>query len=509
MYILLALTAGLSLGIFLRSVLGLGVPIALFALLLAALCAVAFFLARRPGYLLCMLLLFATALGVGRTWLAEAPPSAGFAAHLRERVSYGGVVVADPDIRKTSQRITVAVAEGGEHTRVLAVVGRDAPRVVRGDRVAVYGTLRLPEPFASEGGRVFHYDKYLEARGIRFLLSYGSIRVTQRAPWYSVPAALSRAKAAFLQGLSRAMPDPYAALAGGIVIGGKSGLGEELQAAFIRSGLVQVVVLSGYNVMVVAEWTMIVVGAFAALLARRVSFAIPRASGYATAGAALLLFVGIAGFSATAVRAALMALIALYARATGRTYVAGRALLVTVLLMLLSNPLYLAFDPGFGLSVAATAGLIWLAPRIEGRLWRVPALARDALATTLAAQTAVLPLLLYETGTLSVVAVLANVLVMPVVPLLMGTAAFAGAFGALVGGAVPVLAFIGGLPAFLLSAFVIFVARMSAAPLWAALTIPAFPFALVAAAYAVLVAVALAKRSSATDQLRLSKKAFT
>ena len=63
-------------------------------------------------------------------------------------------------------------------------------------------------------------------------------------------------------------------------------------------------------------------------------------------------------------RAALMAFVALYARATGRTYTAGRALLFVVFLMLLWNPLYLAYDPGFGLSVAATAGIIWLAPII-------------------------------------------------------------------------------------------------------------------------------------------------
>ena len=55
-----------------------------------------------------------------------------------------------------------------------------------------------------------------------------------------------------------------------------------------------------------------------------------------------------------------MAVIALYARATGRSYAASRALLFAVLLMLVWNPLYLVFDPGFGLSVVATAGIIWL-----------------------------------------------------------------------------------------------------------------------------------------------------
>src|SRR6185369_1935498 len=129
--------------------------------------------------------------------------------------------------------------------------------------------------------------------------------------------------------------------------GGKSGLGNDLQQSFIRSGLIQIIVLSGYNVMVIAEWIMAMLRA--TKLSRRWS---------AAAGAfAILIFVGIAGFTATAIRAAIMALIALYARATGRTYAAGRALLFAVLLMLLWNPLYLVFDPGFGLSVTATAGL--------------------------------------------------------------------------------------------------------------------------------------------------------
>ena len=49
-------------------------------------------------------------------------------------------------------------------------------------------------------------------------------------------------------------------------------------------------------------------------------------------------------------------------------YTAGRALIFVVFLMLLWNPLYLAYDPGFGLSVAATAGIIWLAPIIRDLL---------------------------------------------------------------------------------------------------------------------------------------------
>jgi len=262
---------------------------------------------------------------------------------------------------------------------------------------------------------------------------------------------------------------------------------------------VQIIVLSGYNVMIVAEWVMI----FLAL------FALPRRLQFFAGGAGLLLFVGIAGISSTAVRAAIMALIALYARATGRSYAASRALLFAVLLMLVWNPLYLLFDPGFGLSVAATAGIIWLSPIFERRLqrfWKAGFWA-NAVATTLAAQIAVLPILLYNIGLLSLVALPANLLVNPVVPLAMAGAAVAGVVGMTVGTFVPIIATIAGYPTYILTRYFIFVAEKSSALPYSAFTLPRFSFVFVLAAYAVLIYIVASKRFSTTPQLMLAKKA--
>ena len=499
MGVLAAITSGFAVGIFLRTVLGAGWPVAAFALVLAALAGGAALLVERRGYKLVALGLIFVALGVGRAALGEGAPPPTFAADVRHRVSYEGVVVADPDLRDSTQRVTVRVSKDTESVEVLAVVPRTS-EVTVGQHVRVTGTLLPPAPFEGEEGRIFRYDKYLEVEGIRYLLQYGSIRVEREAPWYSVPAALARVKHWFLGGLSAAMPEPYASLAGGIVIGGKSGLGSELKDAFVKSGLVHIIVLSGYNVMIVAEWMMV-------LLAW---FGVRRSRSAAVGALALLLFVGIAGFSASAIRATLMALIALYARATGRTYVAGRALLVVAFLILAWNPPYLAFDPGFALSVAATAGLIWLAPIIEGRLgWVKNALARDALATSLAAQPAVLPLILYMMGNLSPYAVPANLLVLPLMPLAMALAALAGIAGALSSPLLPGLAILLGTPAYALSAYVIAVAKESITLPGATLVLPAFPFIFVLAAYAALAAVAWSKRASITPQSRLAKKAST
>jgi competence protein ComEC len=51
--------------------------------------------------------------------------------------------------------------------------------------------------------------------------------------------------------------------------------------------------------------------------------------------------------------------------------------------------------------------------------WRGLGWAREALAATLAAQWLALPLILYHFGTLSVIAPLANVVILPAVPLAM------------------------------------------------------------------------------------------
>jgi len=505
---LLAAVAGFASGVFLRSLFYVSWPVVMFVCIIAALVGTAAWLTKRQVYVLGALFLMCLALGVGRMHLADTPAPDAFTRDLRHRVSYDAVVIADPDVRDANQRVEVRVEQGGDATNMLVVAPRE-PAVAVGDRVFVAGTLQAPAPFASEDGRVFRYDKYLARDGVRFILNYAYIGVDESAPWYSLPAALARVKHWFLNGLAAVLPEPYSALAGGIVIGGKSGLGPELQQAFVTSGLVQIVVLSGYNVMVVASWMM----AFLAFC----NFS--RRKQVVFGALALVAFVAIAGFSSTALRAMWMALIALYARATSRTYVAGRALLLVVLLMLAWNPLLLVFDPGFGLSVAATAGLIWLAPRIE-EWWdlRSPNMHlklglrksehgfwSNAIATTLAAQVAVLPLLLYDTGLLSWVAVPANIIAMPVVPLAMGLAAFAGVAGALLGG----LGLLFALPAYAATAFLITLAQNAANVPFAALQLAPFPFWLVVVAYAALVAIAASKRFSTTDQLRLAKKAFT
>jgi len=477
MSILIAVVSGFASGVFVRSVFNAGWPVILFIFILAALLSAAAFLKPRRVYSLGAVFCIFIAFGMVRTTFIDSSLPDEFVRDVKNRVSYDGIVVSDPDVRDANQRVAIRVTSGKDSTTMLAVAPR-SPSVAVGDHVRVSGTLAIPEAFADDNGRIFRYDKYLERDGVRFMLNFAYLRVSEEAPWYSIPSALARVKHSFLNGLQATLPEPYASLAGGVVIGGKSVLGNDLKDAFVRSGLVQIIVLSGYNVMIVAEWIM------AALAYTK----LPKRWGAVAGILAVLVFVGIAGASATALRAMLMAFIALYARATGRSYAASRALLVVVFLMIFWNPLYLVFDPGFGLSVAATAGLIWLAPIIETFLTFLKnTFWKNAVATTLAAQIAVLPLLLYDTGNLSLVSIPANLLTMPMVPLAMGFSALAGFAGILFNSFAPFVGIVLAFPSYLANAYLIFIANESAALPFAAFTLPSFPFWLVLVAYAMLI----------------------
>lgn len=449
-------------------------PVMLFALLLAGACGILYSLRKRSVHKQAGVFFLFLAIGMARTlFLLPALPDA-FLPIIDTDATLQGTIVAAPDIRETSQRITMEIERDGETTRVL-VVAPLFPERAFGERIEVSGYLMRPEPFSTDSGRVFRYDQFLAKDGIHLIMPRATVTALMpRAGWWEgVLGFFLDIKANGTKALTVALPEPHASLASGLILGGKQGLGAELLDDFITSGLVHIVVLSGYNVMIVAEFIMRIFGLLSPVL------------GSFVGASAIVLFVLSAGAGPASIRAGIMAAIALYARATGRTYDAFRALLVAGVLMLLVNPMTLVYDPGFQLSFVATLGLIFGAPLFERYLAFVKnRFFRDILASTLAAQIAVLPLLLYQNGLFSLVALPANMLVLPIVPLAM-----LASFTALLAGlSLPLLAPVIGLPAYALLSYIVFVASGLAAIPLGSFTIPAFPFPLVIVSYLALFA---------------------
>jgi competence protein ComEC len=135
----------------------------------------------------------------------------------------------------------------------------------------------------------------------------------------------------------------------------------------------------------------------------------------------ILIFVIMTGLSASAVRAGVMGTLLLFAMKNGRLANAQNAVLAAAGIMLFFNPLLLRYDVGFQLSFLATLGIIYLYPLFESLvdkkgkifwLWEIMFL-------SLSAQIFVLPIILYNFQNLSLISLVANVLVLPIIPLTM------------------------------------------------------------------------------------------
>ena len=145
----------------------------------------------------------------------------------------------------------------------------------------------------------------------------------------------------------------------------------------------------------------------------------------------IILFAILTGASATVVRAAIMGILLLWARETGKIYQALSALIFAAFLMIVINPKVLRFDASFQLSFLATFGLIFLVPRIEKyftwfpNFWRL----RENLVSTISTQIFVMPLLISMGGSFSWVMLPANLLILSAIPLSMFLGFLTGFFG--------------------------------------------------------------------------------
>jgi ComEC/Rec2-related protein len=165
----------------------------------------------------------------------------------------------------------------------------------------------------------------------------------------------------------------------------KKGLSPEADEAFRRAGVFHILAVSGFNVALLASSIFFVLSALG----------VPRRTTAVAAGAALAGFALVVGGQASVLRATVMGLLLLAATLLDRESQLLNALALAALLLLAWRPGDL-WDPGFQLSFAATAGIVYLTPAITAWLadrgW--PASLATAVAVSMGAQAAVTPVML-------------------------------------------------------------------------------------------------------------------
>lgn len=405
--------------------------------------------------------------------------------HVGEEVVLEGVVSKEPDVRTKTQQLVIET----EEDTVLVFADRFLD-VSYGDKVTVKGELTIPESFTTELGREFHYDSYLLAKGIEYTVSFADVSVLERGEGNFIIRSLLKFKHVLLDGIETTLGEPQAGLGAGLLLGVKQALGAELESDFRKSGIIHIVVLSGYNIMLVVAFVMYVL-----------SFMLKRRMRIFVGIGAVVAFALLVGLSATVVRASVMAVLLLVAQALGRTYDVTRSLVFAGAVMVFLNPYLLLYDIGFQFSFMATLGLVLLVPRFEAMLAEHATIitVREYLFATVATQIAVLPLLLYHIGEVSLVAVVVNLLVLPVVPIAMLGTFLAG----MIATVSPLVAVPFAFTAHLSLSYIIIVATWFASLPFSAVSVPVFDAPFVFVLYAVFLAcyVYVARTSSPGSML--------
>ena len=202
--------------------------------------------------------------------------------------------------------------------------------------------------------------------------------------------------------LQERMGKEQGALLSGMLLGGSGRLDEETRDTFAANGLAHLLSVSGTHLVMLSG---LLLAIFSPL---------PQPYRSRIVSVLLVLYALLCGLRAPVVRALAMALVLLWC---GRGAERGRLLCLVLAAMLCVRPLWL-LDIGFQLSFGAAAGLLWLLPACRRALpGFLPAPVTEGAAVTMAAQLAVVPLEVYYFHQVSLISLVSNIVLVPVLEL--------------------------------------------------------------------------------------------
>ncbi|MEI8061887.1 MAG: ComEC/Rec2 family competence protein [bacterium] len=329
-------------------------------------------------------------------------------------VTISAQVIEDPDVIGDVQRIIVQVKKADDQDiqnssaeHLIQVSVKNFKPILYGDQIVIKG--KILNISDSNGSGNSSYSEYMRVRNIFYQIKNSKVSIVGNNPPSQFKNLLIHIKNNFVQRIDSLLPQPQSFLGAGLVLTGKGSLDQDLQNEFKRVGLIHIVVLSGFNVSIVA----IVIMALLNFLPPVVRFVFGIFC--------MTCFCLMVGGGASVMRSLVMNTISIFGRTMNLPYSPLQGLCVAGIIMLVFNPMLLFFDPSFQMSFMATLGLILLSNKISKYVSFLPEKfgVKETVSATLSTQIAVTPLIMHFSGIVSIISLFTNIVVLPFIPFTM------------------------------------------------------------------------------------------
>lgn len=281
----------------------------------------------------------------------------------------------------------------------------------RGDHIQLTGELQKPGEARNFGG--FDYLQYLRTQKIHWIIKVkGSEQAKVSSPDSWILSHILRWNDSVRDALGGKLEQLYSGIhAGymkGLVIGNQDDLDPDTFTEFSRLGLTHILAISGMHVAVVVG----------CLLFLCTTLRMTRETSLTVVMWLIPVYVLLTGASPSIVRAGIMGMIGLYAARRKLLKDGLHILSVAALAMLVWNPYFLV-NVSFQLSFIVTAGLMIFVPKLMPLLKFLPRWLAGTVGITVVAQLISFPLTIYYFNQVSLISVMANLILVPVISLVV------------------------------------------------------------------------------------------
>lgn len=325
--------------------------------------------------------------------------------YVGETIEITGRIKSDPDYDgkvlklKLDQLQTDFIQDLNIHDMIY-ITGQIPEEVQRGDRITIRG--ELEEGFGAYIGTFYRPTV---------------LKISKAEPG----SLLLRLRKRFATSVKNVLGEDNtreASLGLAYLLGMRNELDSETLEILSLVGLTHIVVASGTHLG-------ILVGFFKKYFGK-----VSRFSGLLFSLCFIFIFGEMIGWTASITRAAIVAVLALIGWYYGRKFEPIKIILLAMAITLVINPMNVT-DLGWLLSFGSFTGILVLAPELTRFFYgkQKPNPIAEIILATFAATLMCAPILLYFFGNLSLISVIANLLILPTIPVVMGLVFLSGIVG--------------------------------------------------------------------------------